>query len=149
MRKPRPEDFDPDYKNKKSPIPEEVDMVGVVAIKPKVNLEGNDASEEREPPIKHGSMTPRYHDTTVSRYHDTIVDAIRKSVKQFGKEAATHRFTKEEKESIENIVYIYRKKNIRTSVNEVTRIAINFIVREYEESGKNGILDRVLKALND
>ena len=35
MRKPRPQDFDPEYKKGKSPAPEKVDMSGVVAIKEK------------------------------------------------------------------------------------------------------------------
>ena len=50
-------------------------------------------------------MTPRYHDTTVPRYHATkqpkvygvAIEPVRKAVKEFGKEAATHRFTEAEK----------------------------------------------------
>jgi hypothetical protein len=34
MRKPRPEDYDPAFKHK-GPRPEEIDMAGVVALKPK------------------------------------------------------------------------------------------------------------------
>ena len=35
MKKPRPQDFDPSYKEKKPFKPEEVDLSGVIAIKPK------------------------------------------------------------------------------------------------------------------
>ena len=92
---------------------------------------------------------PRYHDTTVSRYHDTIVETVRKAVRQFGKEAATHRFTQEEKESIADIVYAYKRLGIRTSENEITRIAINFVVNDRLTNGKKSVLDQTLKALNE
>src|ERR1700690_701551 len=55
------------------------------------------------------SMVSRHHDTTipsmVSRPHDTIIELIRSAVKTFGKEAATHRFTPDEKKAIADIVY--------------------------------------------
>src|SRR5574338_68827 len=54
------------------------------------------------------TMTPRYHDTTTPRYHDTkqpqvygvAIELVRKAVKEYGKEAATHRFTSTEKKEI-------------------------------------------------
>jgi hypothetical protein len=94
------------------------------------------------------TTTPRNHDTTVSRYHDTIIESVRKAVKEFGKEAATHRFTVEEKKAIADIIYAYRSRGIRTSENEIARIAVNFIVNDYWENGETSILDRVLRALN-
>ena len=59
------------------------------------------------------TMIPRHHDTTVSRNHDTttpvqeteIFEVVRKAVKQIGKEAATHRFTLEEKNLLADIEY--------------------------------------------
>jgi hypothetical protein len=99
-------------------------------------------------PSNRGTVTPRHRDTTVSRYHDTIIELVRKAVRQFGKEAATHRFTVEEKKAIADIIYSYRNRGIRTSENEIARIAVNFIVNDYRENGENSILDRVLGALN-
>ncbi len=92
---------------------------------------------------------PRHHDTVVSRYHDTIIEKVRKAVKQFGKEAATHRFTQEEKDAIADIVYSNKLLGIRTSENEITRIAINFITNDRLENKQNSVLDQVLKALNE
>ena len=94
------------------------------------------------------TTTPRNHDTAVSRYHDTIIESVRKAVKEFGKEAATHRFTVAEKKAIADIIYAYRSRGIRTSENEIARIAVNFIVNDYRENGGTSILDRVLRALN-
>ena len=92
---------------------------------------------------------PRNHDTTTPRYHDTIIKIIRKAVKNFGKEAATHRFTIVEKKAIADIIFRFRAKDIKTSENEITRIAVNFIVQDYKENGKKSILERTLKALNE
>ena len=82
------------------------------------------------------------------RYHDTIVEIVRKAVKEFGKEAATHRFTPEEKRGVADIIYTYQASGIRTSENEITRIAVNYMIQDYKENGENSILDKILKALN-
>jgi hypothetical protein len=95
------------------------------------------------------TTTPRYHDTTVSWYHDTMIENVRKAVKQFGKEAATHRFTVEEKKLIADIIYAYRGSGIKTSENEIARIAVNILAEDYRQNGQNSVLDRVLRALNE
>ena len=100
--------------------------------------------------IRHrDTMTPRHHETTVSRYHETIIETVRKAVKDFGKEAATYRFTLEEKKALADIIYAYKSQGTQTSENEITRIAVNFIVNDYRDNGKNSILDRVLRALEE
>lgn len=147
MRKPRPQAFDPNHKQLKTPDPENVDLKGVVAIKPR---------DKKAPPkataisksIGDATKQPRNHDTVVSRYHATMIETMRKAVKQFGKEAATHRFTIEEKNAVADVVYSYKRLGIRTSENELTRIAVNFILEDQKENGENSVLDKVLKALN-
>src|SRR5712692_7907257 len=72
------------------------------------------------------TVIPRYHDTTQPRNHDTMtpfteedrIEAVRKAVKQIGKEAATHRFTLEEKQMLADIEYTYKRQGMRTSENE-------------------------------
>jgi hypothetical protein len=76
------------------------------------------------------------------------LEAIRKAVKQLGKEAAVYRFTPEEKKALRAIVYTYKSRGIRTSENEITRIAINFLVADYRENGQSSTLARVLELLN-
>ncbi len=121
----------------------------------------NDTTPKPEEPknaqSNRDTMTPRYHDTTVSRYHDTkqpkvhgvAIDLVRKAVKEFGKEAATHRFTEAEKKEIADLIYTYKNTGIRTSENEVTRIAVNFIIEDYKENGENSVLHKILEALNE
>jgi hypothetical protein len=99
-------------------------------------------------PSNRETTQPRNHDTTVSRYHATIIELVRKAAKELGKEAATHRFTINEKKALADLIYSYKNKGVRTSENEVTRIAVNFIINDYKEYGENSVLDRTLKALN-
>lgn len=77
-----------------------------------------------------------------------MIETVRAAVKQFGKEAATHRYTPEEKKAIADIIYTYKTRGIRTSENELTRIGVHFLLEDYEENGKNSFLDLVLKALS-
>ena len=96
-------------------------------------------------------MTPRHRDTTTpSRQEDeAVVETIRKAVRQLGKEDATYRFTAEEKKALADIVYSYGSGGIRTSQNEITRIAINWLLEDYREAGRASVLARVLDRLNE
>jgi hypothetical protein len=94
------------------------------------------------------SMPPRNQDTTVAHAEDDILDVVRKAVRQIGKEAATHRFTLDEKNSLADIEYTYRRHGIRTSENEITRIAINYFIEDYRTHGDSSLLATVLKRLN-
>jgi len=55
------------------------------------------ASDDTMTPRHHGIMIPSNHDTTTPRDENDIFELVRKAVKQIGKEAATYRFTKDEK----------------------------------------------------
>lgn len=103
---------------------------------------------------------PRHHDTAVSRNHEhempskqdtiapTTIEHIRKAVRQFGKEAATHRFTQEEKRLLADIVYTYERRGYRTSENEITRIAIHWLILDYQAYGEQSVLSRLLEVLH-
>ena len=105
-----------------------------------------------EPPAPNGSQVttvPSNHDTVIPRHHDsTVIEEVRKALKKFGKEAATHRFTLEEKQAIAEIIFTFRQENIRTSENEITRIAINWLMLDHKKNEKNSILHQSLRALN-
>jgi hypothetical protein len=107
-------------------------------------------------PAPDDTMTPRHHDTMQPSNHDTmtpqedseVFEEVRKSVKQIGKEAATHRFTLDEKNRLAEIEYTYKRQGIRTSENEITRIAINYFIEDYRKYGEQSILAKILKRLN-
>ena len=93
-------------------------------------------------------MTPRNHETTIPGEEQDIFETVRKSVKQIGKEAATHRFTLDEKNQLADIEYTYKRQGIRTSENEITRIAINYFIEDYRKNGEESLLAKILKRLN-
>jgi hypothetical protein len=78
-----------------------------------------------------------------------MTETIRKAVKQIGKEAATYRFSAEEKQTLADIVYTYGRQGYRTSENEITRIAVNWLILDYQERGKQSVLSRLLDALHE
>jgi hypothetical protein len=59
---------------------------------------------------------------------DSMIETIRKTVKSLGKEVAFTRVTPEEKGRLTDIVYTYKRQSIKTSENEINRIAINFLI---------------------
>ena|SRR5438132_6163357 len=144
--------FFPGYKSPDSPTApsEKIEKIEPVDSPSKKN------NPAKRPQTSSDTTTPRHHDTTVSRNHDTttpshstdIFEVVRKAVIQIGKEAATHRFTLEEKNLLADIEYTYKRRGIRTSENEVTRIAINYIIEEYRQNGEESILAKILKRLN-
>jgi hypothetical protein len=99
-------------------------------------------------PRHHETMVPSNHDTTTPPEERDIFEAVRKSVKQIGKEAATHRFTLDEKNLLADIEYTYKRQGIRTSENEITRIAINYFTEDYRKNGEESLLAKILKRLN-
>jgi hypothetical protein len=151
MKQPDLARFDPKYKIK----PEEVHMEGLPIIEtppfvasapiqntPEVsktvevvesNLETNKAT-----------MTPSNRDTTVS-----LIDKIRHEVKELGKEAATYRFTKSEKDALKDLVYIYGRQGVKTSENEIARIAINWLFEDNQTNGEQSVIYLALKALRE
>jgi hypothetical protein len=145
---PPPENTEDEPKT--SEVKVESETVTPVYEKPKVRkITKRKESKIEQKESNRDTTIPRHHDTTVSRYHDTIIELVRKAVRELGKEAATHRFTMAEKKAIADIIYTYKNESIRTSENEIARIAVNFIIEDYRENGKNSVLDKALKALNE
>jgi hypothetical protein len=111
---------------------------------------------QTEPSEQNKAVVSRHHDTAIPSNHDTMIpeseesmlEAVRRSVKQIGKEPATQRLTLEEKQNLKDIEYSYSRQGIKTSGNEIIRIATNYIVREYQKNGENSILANILKRLN-
>jgi len=90
------------------------------------------------------TMLPRDH----AAMSPAVVEDIRKTVKQIGKEAATHRFTAAEKRQLTKIVYTYERQGYRTSENEITRIAVNWLLQDYQRHGVQSVLAQLLDSLH-
>ncbi len=91
----------------------------------------------------------RYHDSNLSSDQDSIIAAIRKSVRARGTEQSIHRLSPQEKREIKDIVYTYDTQGVRTSEVELTRIALNFLIADHKEHGKDSVLARALSSLKD
>ena len=122
------------------------------ASPPEEQAEGPDVSARRP-----ASESAGHPSTAMSRHRgamtpdidESMVETIRRAVRVVGKESATHRITKEERDLLAEIIYTYGRQGIRTSVNEIARIGINYLCRDYKENGSRSLLDRVLRKLND
>ena len=119
-----------------------------LADSPLFQKPGNGFPIKPDKPHQAPTHQSRSHAAMIPRYHDTMVEEIRKAVRSVGKEAATYRFTKSEKKALVEIIYSYRLRGIKLSENEITRIAINFITRDYKTNDNKSILNLVVKALN-
>ena len=94
-----------------------------------------------QPKESHAGMPPRQH--------ASMVAAIHKALRSTGKEAATYRITRQEKATLIDIIYAYRRQNMRVSGNEIARIAINFLIQDYQANPNQSLLNEVLHALHE
>jgi hypothetical protein len=108
------------------------------------------ASRSRQPASKPDSNQASELASTIAskpeRDQETI-EAIRKAVKDSGKEVAFIRLTREEKHSLADIVYTYKRQGKKTTENEVARIALNSLLIDYKANGERSMLARVIEAL--
>ena len=105
------------------------------------------ATSSESKPASGSSTQDSEQASMLARYHDSSIEAIRKTVKQFGKESVFVRVTPEEKRRIADIAYSYKRQGIRTTENEISRIGISFLLEDHEQNGERSILARVIAAL--
>lgn len=106
--------------------------------------ETNKPTEERTKETKQETN----HAIKLASYNDSFVETIRKMVKDLGKEVSFVRLTLEEKNKLTDIVYTYKRRGVKTSENEINRIAINFLLEDYKAHGQESLLSKVITALN-
>ena len=85
--------------------------------------------------------------STIAATDDDLIDRIRKTVKSPGKEVSFVRLTLEEKHQLADVVYTYKRQGVKTSENEINRIALIFLLEDYKENGANSLLVKVIDAL--
>lgn len=110
------------------------------------------AADDAVPPRNHAT-TPSANGATMAAANDAapdpaLLEAVRKTTKQVGKEAATHRFTAAEKQMIAEIVYTCARQGTRTSENEITRVAVNWILLDYQKHRARSVLTQLLASLH-
>jgi hypothetical protein len=98
-------------------------------------------------PERPTSKQPHMKASTLARYPDSIIETIRKAVKQAGREVTFVRLTPEEKSQLADIVYTYKRQGVKTSENEISRIAMSYLLENYKANGQESILAKVIAAL--
>ena len=88
-----------------------------------------------------------------SKHASTLADEmnlepIHKTLKFIGKEVLYVRLTQEEKNQVADIEYTYQRQGIKTSGNEIGRIALNFLLADYKANGENSLLAKMLTELH-
>ncbi len=99
-------------------------------------------------PTPQAVPVPAAADTMLPPNQDQLIETIRRAVKRLGKEATFCRFTQEEKNTLSDIIYTYKRSGTRTSENEVIRIAVNWLLENYQSAEQNSVLAQVLEKLN-
>lgn len=118
-------------------------------------IQGNDPSapleehpSEDKPQTDNQANTPASSDASMlANYQATLVEEIRRTVKTLGKEVSFVRLTPEEKNQLVDIVYTYKRQGVKTSENEIHRIAVNCMLVDYKANGHASVLARVIAAL--
>ena len=112
--------------------------------------EGNHA--RRQASNRAAKKTTRGEEAPKTRNIYDYIETIRKSVKKVGREELFVRLTPEEKNELRSIVYkineFYRGQGGKTSENEISRIALNWLLADYKTNGEFSILAITQEALN-
>lgn len=87
------------------------------------------------------------HASTLAGYQKALIEVIRKTVKDPGKEVTFVRLTLEEKRQLADITYTYKRQGIKTSENEIGRIAMSYLLEDYKANGQASLLAKVIAAL--
>ena len=99
----------------------------------------------------HAAKMPSRQSANTGHCHDAATPAmarrIRRAVHRIGKEAATHRFTREEKDRLAEVIYHSNQRGVKTCENEVVRIGLNWLLEDHAARGERSLLSLALKAL--
>jgi hypothetical protein len=105
-------------------------------------------SSDSKPESQQSSNLASKHASTLALSSEAL-ELIRKIVKNPGKEDVLYiRLSQEEKDKLGDISYTYKRQGIKTSDNEIVRIALNALLEEYKINGENSILAKIIASLH-
>ena len=100
--------------------------------------------QQQRRPARHPATTIPRHQAPMAA---ATVRRLRQAVRRIGKEAATHRFTTQEKADLAQIIYEQGRQGVKTCENEIVRIAVNWLIAEHRAREGQSVLAQALKAL--
>jgi hypothetical protein len=134
--------------------PPEVSPIAEVALAEKQALEQkNDTPLEGTVPekkkqkaaeSKKASMQSREQASKLASYHASVLAKISKAVREIGKEVSYTRLTQEEKRRLLDVIYTFKSTGVKTTENELMRIALNFLLEDYDLHKEGSILHKIL-----
>ncbi len=102
---------------------------------------------ESVPHNKQSDVSASQSASTRASKHESMFEIIRRAVRRQGKEVTYVRLTQDEKDQLADLIYTYKRLGIRTSETEISRIAINYLLQDYQANGKTSILACMLDLL--
>lgn len=110
------------------------------------------AFERRQPTTDVGTKEPVVVPPKVPSVVPTdvysYVDIVRKAVKWPGKEGANLRLTQEEVAKLKSIVRHFEDKGYYTDRTQLTRIALNYAMYDFEQHGDKSLLAEIMERIN-
>lgn len=77
------------------------------------------------------------------------VDIVRKAVKWPGKEGANLRLTQEEVVKLKSAIRYFEDKGYYTDRTQLTRIALNYALWDFEQHGDNSMLAEIMERIHN
>ena len=150
MKTPRLTDFDPNAKIPKlaSPLDGYPTFEKPVKTEPQTPITLTQTPQPKPEAPENQKLDSVQASSIASMIASTdIISVVRKAVRQTGKEVSFVRLTPEEKQQLSDIVYTYKRQGVKTSENEINRIAVNYLLEDYRANGENSVLQKVIEAL--
>lgn len=98
----------------------------------------------KPPKARKAASQPRPAPTPVPTAGSDSLAEMQQTLKTIGKEIYYVRVTPDEKARIEDVIHALKRRGLRTSANELGRIALNQLLADYEDQGEESVLVRML-----
>jgi len=76
-----------------------------------------------------------------------MIESLRKAVKPLGDKVSYVRLTDAEKDGLREVVVALSRQGLKTTENEVSRIAIAYLLSDHARNGPDSVVTRVIEAL--
>lgn len=113
------------------------------------------AKHERKPAINQASSTPSLDKTNIDVMIDVMTSLLqdvnlrewREVIENTETQNTALRITSEERYAIEDVVNeLRRKEKVKTSMNEIARLGMIYLIYDFKKNGRESILYKIKKA---
>lgn len=104
-------------------------------------------TETKPPKTRKAASRPRSAPAPTPTPSSDSLAEMQQTLKTIGKEIYYVRVTPDEKARIEDVLHALKRRGLRTSANELGRIALNQLLADYEDHGEESVLVRVLSRM--